>query len=118
MTSTKTTYDPQLRKTEHGRRIYAYWRRIRKHDVSPEFEAFPGFYFWAMKNKYTIGAKLFKYEPDEPYAPDNCFWVPQSERIEIPTARPLDREMAKKWDETVNRIRLHYGMEPIHSSEV
>ena len=87
-------------------------------DFSPEFEEFPGFYRWAMKNGYTVGAKLLKYDLNEPYTPDNCFWIPHSERVENPTVPPLDHEWTKKWDETVNRIRLHYGMEPIHSPEV
>ena len=118
MPSAKITYDPQLRKTEHGRRIYAYWRRIRMDEFSPEFEEFPGFYHWAMENGYTVGARLLKYDLDEPYTPDNCFWLAREDWKIGDAEEQRNRAMEQKWDATVNRIRLHFGMEPIHSSEV
>lgn len=114
----KITYNAELRETEHGSRLYAYWHRIKGKDISEEFKEFPGFYRWAMKNNYTIGAKLFKYEPDEPYTPDNCFWVPRNEWVDNPTPPSRNRAWERKWDEAVNRIRKHYDMEPIYSSEV
>ena len=122
MPSAKITYDPEMRKTEHGRRLYAYWRRIQHDTDDPEFVEFPGFYKWAMANGYTVGAKLMRHDEDEPFASDNCYWIPHDEWYgrghgDSPTK---DRDLAREreWDKVVNRIRRHYGMEPIHSSEV
>ena len=114
----RITYDPELRQTEHGSRLYAYWKRIRGKGISQAFEKFDDFYHWSMKNDYTVGAKLIKYDPDEPYGPDNCFWIPRSEWAANQTPTPRNRAWENSWDETVNRIREHYGMEPIYSSEV
>ena len=114
----KAKYAPEMRQTEHGSRLYAYWKRIRGKGISQAFEKFTDFYQWSMKNGYTIGAKLYKHEPDEPYDPDNCFWVPRSEWVENQTPTSRDRAFEEKWDKTVNRIRNYYGMELIYSSEV
>ena len=111
-------YDPQLRKTEHGSKLYAYWKKISHDTDSPEFGKFPDFHNWAMQNGYTLGARLFRYDPDEPYNPDNCFWVAKGGSAKEQTYTHRDAEREKEWDEVVNRIRLHYGMEPIHSPEV
>lgn len=119
-----STYDPKMRKTEIGSRLYTYWKKARYDTDSEEFVNFPGFYKWATQNGYTLGAKLFRYDTDEPYNPDNCFWVARSEWVgATQTVRQeyvdtRDRLWMKKWDDTVNRIRLHYGMEPICSTEV
>lgn len=118
MGSAKYTYDPEIRRTDHGRRLYGYWKRIKGQSNSKKFAAYPDFFKWAMANGYTVGAKLFRYEEDEPYNPENCFWVARSEWVgeDAEFNRNLARE--REWDNTVNRIRLHYGMEPIYSSEV
>ena len=112
-----TTYDPQLRKTDHGRRLYEYWRNVHRETDSEEFKTFPGFYEWAMANGYTLGARLFKYDPEDPFSPDNCFWGAKSKKAgdQAYTYRDFVRE--KQWDDVVNRIRQHYGMEPIHSTD-
>ena len=55
MPSAEITYDPLMRKTEAGGRLYSYWRRIKAQGISPEFVEFPGFYIWAIKNGYTLG---------------------------------------------------------------
>jgi hypothetical protein len=106
-----------MRKTEAGGRLYSYWRRIKAQGISPEFAEFPGFYIWAIKNGYTLGAKLYKYDPAEPYGPENCFWVPRDEWVGGLEYPPMSQEWRQKWDETINRIRLHFGMEPIGTWE-
>lgn len=113
----KAKYDPEMRKSEHGRKLYQYWKSVHRETDSKKFETFPGFYDWAMQNGYTIGAKLFRYNPDEPFGPDNCFWVAKGngERAQTYPHREFLRE--KEWDKVVNRIRKHYGMEPIFSSD-
>ena len=117
MPSAKITYDAEMRKTDHGRRIYAYWMKVKRATDDPEFQTFPGFLKWAMQNGYTLGATLCLHDPFEPYSSDNCFWLAKGEKKQERVC-PHDFEREKQWDEVVNRIRLHYGMEPIHSSEV
>ena len=118
MGSAKITYDPELRAGEHGRRLYAKWKIIRNDEITPEFNEYPGFYKWAMANGYTVGAKLYRCNPDKPYGPDNCFWVSRSVESVEEKRVDRDKEWEKLWDDTVNRIRQHYGMDPIHSPGV
>ena len=118
MPSAKITYDSGLRSSEHGQRLYAYWRRIRRRAFHPDFERYPDFFKWAMANGYTVGAKLFKHDETEPYSPENCFWVPRDEWAAETKQETRSPEREREWDKVVNRIRLHFGMEPIHSSEV
>jgi hypothetical protein len=114
----KIKYDQEMRKSDHGRRLYHYWKNIHHATDSEEFKEFPDFHNWAMQNGYTIGAKLFRYDQDEPFSPDNCFWGARSEKSGEQFYPHRYPEREKQWDEVVNRIRRHYGMEPIHSSEV
>lgn len=115
----KQPYDPQMRKTANGRRIYYYWcKKVLHNTDSKKFEEFPGFYKWAMSNGYTIGAKLFRYDPDEPFSPENCFWGSSGDSEVCEKLIARDQTLEQKWDEAVNRIRLYFGMEPIHSTEV
>ena len=87
------------------------------------FDNFEVFYNWAMTNGYTDGARLSLFDRYGSYSPGNCFWViPGSGKGTNKKSEPgtyyLDSAWMWKWDDTVNRIRRYYGMEPIHSSEV
>ena len=112
-----TTYEPEMRKSEHGRRLYDYWRNVHRNTDCEQFETFPGFYNWAMDNGYTIGARLFRYDPDDPFNPDNCFWGAKGEKSGQGKLLKRDFLREKQWDDFVNRIRRYYGMEPIHSTD-
>lgn len=113
MPSKKITYDAQLRETEHGSRLYEYWKRVKRDTDSPEFETFTGFFKWAQEAGYSLGAKLLRRDGREPYNPDNCVWVYHEEKPK----EERDPEREALWDKTVNRIRLHFGMEPIGTWE-
>jgi hypothetical protein len=114
-TKKRITFDQEYTKTDHGRRLYAYWRRIKHWTDSPEFLDYLRFYKWAMDNGYTVGAKLFREDENEKFSPDNCFWVAREDWVGVSHASYMDEVAIRKWDETINRIREHYGMEPIHS---
>ncbi len=120
--STRTTYDPEMRFTEHGSRIYSYWKKVRRNTDYPEFTKFPVFLNWAMSNGYTLGAKLFRRDNAKPFTPENCYWLSSAEwrGKDHGDGETLTYNLKwmRKWDETVNRIREHFGMEPIYSEEV
>ena len=122
MGSAKVTYDPEMRKTDHGRRLYGYWKKVHRYTEAPEFKKFSDFFGWAMSNGYIVGAKLLRYDETQPFSPENCFWARRDECVGIGYGKgdTLYRNLTweQKWDEAVNRIRVHFGMEPIHSSEV
>ena len=114
MSKARISYLPEMRESEHGSRLYSYWKKVKDSTDSPEFKDFPSFYKWAMDADYSIGAKLYRRDATLPYSPDNCVWIFREERPRDVRAP----EWEKLWDETVNRIRRHYDMEPIYSSEV
>lgn len=108
------SYDPAIRQTEHGSRLYAAWVRINKFPHCKEWECFPTFYEWAMENGYEVGTWLNRDDNDKPYSPDNCIWYkPQSDGIS-----PEWAEWIKRWNKTVNRIRKHYGMPPLEEENI
>lgn len=100
-------YDPALRKTELGARLYQIWRRMRQHPHFEEWDYFPYFYEWSIQNGYAPGASLRLIDDSGIHAPDNCEWF-ISDRI--------DAECKDRWNKTVNRIRKHYGMPPLEGT--
>lgn len=101
-------YDPGLRKTEHGSKLYEIWKRIRKSPHCTEWDYFPTFYEWAMEEEYEQGAWLRRIDSNTPYGPDNCLWYITSTDAALWKA---------KWNETVNVIRKYYGMPPLEDEE-
>lgn len=105
-------YDPALRKTDHGSRLYAAWKSMRKHPHCEEWDYFPTFYDWAMQSGYEAGTWLRRIDKDMPYTTDNCIWYsPNEEKEYIPP------EWADEWNKTVNRIRKYYGIPPLEGTE-
>jgi hypothetical protein len=105
-------YDPGLRKTEHGSKLYQTWKKINQNPHCEEWEYFPTFYEWAMQMGYEIGAWLKREDVNGPYSPQNCFWyLPRESSDSIP------KESLDKWNKTVNRIRKHYGMPPLRGTK-
>lgn len=108
----------KIMETSEGKRLYCYWQRIKKKGVSAEFAAFVDFYRWTKKSGYVLGAKLVRHYEFEPYSPENCFWMPPKEEEEAEEKNCRNYTREQEWDEVINRIRLHFGMEPIYSSGV
>ena len=105
------SYDPKLRKTELGSKLYQIWKRVRKSPHIEEWDNFPVFYEWAMQSGFEDGVWLRKINQDKPFTPDNCEWYIVSEdKDHIPP------EMADSWNKTVNRIRKYYGMPPLEGT--
>ena len=106
-------YDPEIRYTDHGIKIYRSWVRMNKGERCEEWKHFPAFYEWAVSHGYEDGAWLAKHDKSKPFSPENCSWyIPTKKYQDIPP------EMVAKWNETVNRIRKHYGMPPLEEDSV
>lgn len=114
----KITYDPALRKTEHGARLYKVWQRMRMFPHDPAWDAFPAFYAWAMSAGYNIGARLYRSSDSQPHGPENSRWTAPV-RSEPPMS--WESRWCEKWNKTVNKLRKHYGLPPLkeenHDSE-
>jgi hypothetical protein len=105
-------YDPAIRKTENGAKLYQVWKRVRKDDHYEAWDYFPTFYEWALQSGYTTGAWLRKIDKGAPFVPDNCTWYTTCDEKEyIPIG------WADSWNKTANRIRKHYGMSPLEGTD-
>lgn len=106
-------YDPALRQTEHGSRLYCIWKRIRQCPHCEEWEDFPTFLAWAMHD-YTLGARLRLIDESGVYCPDNVQWYI---RGGCDDEEGDYLEFVDEWNRTVNRIRKHYGMPPLRGTD-
>ena len=105
-------YDPEIRKTEHGSRLYAVWKKLRLAPHWEDWDDFLGFYTWVMQSDYVLGAWLRRYDEADMYCPDNVFWhIPGEPDNTEPTL-----EWADEWNKTVNRIRKYCGMPPLRGT--
>lgn len=104
-------YNPQIRKSEYGSRIYTAWKKIRRNPHYEEWESFASFYEWAVESGFEIGARICRIDESEPFCPDNCVWLLPGESLH-PT-----QSWADEWNKTVNRIRKHYGMPPLEGTD-
>ena len=78
---------------------------------------FQNFYKWAIESGYQVGAKLYRYDENKPYSPDNCVWcmmIPRDKKF----TEQEQADFTKKWNETVNVFRVAAGLEPFSLSEV
>lgn len=103
----KTTYDPALRKTEAGARIYQIWKRIRTCPHDPAWDNFQVFYTWIMKEGYMLGSSIRRKDESLLYGPANAI-------VRRPASEECwELEWCKKWDKTVNKLRKHFGLPPL-----
>jgi hypothetical protein len=106
----RNTYDPTLRASHDGARLYEIWKHMRKSPHTPTWDSFPAFYDWAMGEGYTFGDRLIRIDEAFPYNPANCFWrTPTTETLSEKQAR----EWCEKWNKTVNILRKHFGLPPL-----
>ena len=110
----KRQYDPALRKTAHGAKLYNAWKKLRRDTHAEEWDFFPTFYNWAMQNGYVNGSFLRLVDETGAYEPNNCTWRSPGNDADYP---PSTLSWEHKWNETVNRIRKHYGMPPLEGTK-
>lgn len=103
-------YDKDLKETPEWQPLYNKWKSVLRLPHSDAFYEFMGFYNWSMANGFVLGAKLKLIDESKPYGPDNCLWAPPVD--EVPVLTQKDREWMSLWNKTVNRLRVHFGMEP------
>lgn len=109
------TYNKKLKETPEWQFLYNKWQWLRKQPHSEDFDNFPTFYEWSKVYGYATGMKLVRKDPSKPYSIKNCLWAhPETKQQELTKE---DKAWIKLWNKTVNRIRKHYGMEPLPEME-
>lgn len=91
-------------------RMFERWRRLRKKPHDPMFDDFKSFCDWSMRNGYTSVASLLKIDKSQPFTPENCIW--REPDVDCAIRGEEAKERCRKRNETVNRIRIAFGMEP------
>lgn len=106
----EVAYEKKLKETHEWQYLYTKWRWVCRRPHSEAFNDFRSFYDWSMANGFQIGTKLELLDDSKPYSPENCLWVHPA--IKKPCYTEEDKEWISKWNETVNRIRRHFGLKP------
>lgn len=104
-------YDPELKETPEWESLYSRYNMWPTNVYKQLFDNFLDFYNWSMANGFAIGAKLVRWDVEKPYTPDNCRWV-LSENKKIKVTIAERDEFVARWNKSVNRIRVHYGLQP------
>lgn len=108
-------HDTSVYRTKGCRSLYARWCRLHKSEFGAEFKDYEVFYEWSLAAGYKYGALLLRRNPELPHSPDNSYW-------EIPGDVVIKGKMTERWvalwNETVNRIRLHYGLPPVEEAHL
>lgn len=92
-----------------NKQLYQKWRRVRKLGCCDEWLDFDQFLKWAKKSGFAADGCLKRHNNSKPYSPRNCYW------LECAKTNPsyAKDEFCERWNNTVNRIRDHYGMAPL-----
>lgn len=104
-------YDPALRLTDEGQKLYNAWRKVRRYPHCEEWGYFPTFYDWSMQNGFTLDTYFRFIDDGRPLNPDNCVWH------HIGDKKRKSDSWEEKWNRSVNRIRKHYGMPPLEGTD-
>ena len=104
-------YDPNFKKSPDGQKLYDSWRNITKRGGRcKEWDDFGVFCKWAIANGHKKGTQLKRFDTSKPFSPDNCY---VHECDGIASEKNVCKDWCDLWNKTVNRIRAHYGMEPV-----
>lgn len=107
-------YDEAMKQHPAFYPLYAMWLKRVRGNSCPEFTDFVYFFKWAVENGYDDRGHLVLIDGDKPYSPSNCLWKRakgRDRKFIMPEEEA--REWVRKWNSIVNRIRKHYGMEPL-----
>lgn len=120
---TRMKYDNDFMQSTIGKALYYKWFRIKAIGCCREWQDdFLAFASWCLDSGYKEGATLKRYDARQVYSPRNCYWAIKREtptepqkKYEYPSYN--DGAFQALWNKTVNRIREHYGMEPVEVVE-
>lgn len=116
-------YDKDVKNSPEWVACYGIWKRLDRSKLDIEFKNFLPFWEFAMQNGFFQGCRLKRKNLKGPFSRDNICFV-KKETWETNGKAAYQMKGAEKikfmalWDTTVNRIRRHYGMEPIGSKAV
>ena len=99
-------YDQEFMKSPEGKSLNSRWRNIRNQRCE-EWEDFQAFVDWALANGFGLELQLKRHDNRVPYQPGNAYFLKPD--VEDGTIG----ESIKRWNDTVNKIRKHYGLEPL-----
>jgi hypothetical protein len=102
-------YDQKFLQTPEGKALWIKWRNARPAGLCREWKDFEVFKKWALAHNYSSETLLKRYNPDLPHSPENSYFRPSQKR----GTNSVTQDQVEKWNETVNRIRVHYGMKPL-----
>lgn len=109
----KRTHENYPLNSSRNTKLYNKWFRIRRFSDDPVFQDYESFCKWAEDTGYVEGQKLVRLDTEKAFGTDNCIWINPDEDLRVELTQ--EQKRAQEWDEVVNRIRRHYGMEPIFS---
>ena len=103
-------YDQDFIKSDIGKELYSKWSDMkRKAGRCEEWDDFNAFCVWAFDQGFIRGAFVRRRDKHGLYTPENCYLI-TGKKI----GHNIDPEdFINRWNKTVNRIRIAYGMEPL-----
>lgn len=106
----KNKYDREFLETETGKKLYAMWRNIGRSGRCEEWDIFDVFCDWALKHGYDENVQLKRLDSRKRFSPDNCYFSKLKRQY---VDGKIHNEQIERWNNTVNKIRKYYGMEPL-----
>lgn len=99
-------YDQDFMKSPEGKSLHSRWKNIR-YQRGEEWDEFQAFVDWALANGFTMDAQLKRYDNRVPFNPSNSYFhEPENDYA-------ITADCIKRWNDTVNKIRVHFGMKPL-----
>lgn len=92
---------------EHGTALRFIHGKVKRLGCCPEWEDFDEFCNWCLLSGYVYASRLYKFNRDDIYSPENCTWE------KAPT---IGKTAVNEWNATVNQIRSKLGKDPLKVS--
>lgn len=112
MATHRAVYDPKQRETPEFKNLYNRYHSCNSSKYREAFATFQEFYDWSMANGFVIEARLSRIDDNKPYSPGNIRWT-LTTKDRTALYGEERKEMIERWNKTVNRIRIHYGLKPL-----
>lgn len=110
-------YPEDIREHPSFNTLYGRWTVLVNQNIGAVFADFEKFFRWSINNGYEYGKKLVRIDPNGLYEPGNCEWVDISSEMKQGFTKTQQEEYITAWNKAVNKIRKHYGLEPLPGTE-